>query len=88
MKNVVLCGSMKVVNKIIEVGEELEKKGFNILLPKECMEGLPKKIASRAHFDRIVDKENEIVLIVNDTKNGRKPGGMPFMHLLGKGKGS
>ena len=25
---------------------------------------------------------------VNDTKNGRKPGGMPFMHLLGKGNGS
>ena len=70
MKNVVLCGSMKIVNKIVEIGDELEKKGFNVLLPKECMEGLPKKIASRAHFDRIVDKNNEIVLIVNDTKNG------------------
>ena len=70
MKNVVLCGSMKVVDKIIEIGKELEKKGFNVLLPKECMEGLPKKIASRAHFDRIINKDNEIVLIVNDTKNG------------------
>ena len=70
MKNVVLCGSMKVVDKIIEIGKELEKKGFNVLLPKECMEGLPKKIASRAHFDRVADKKNKYILIVNATKNG------------------
>ena len=70
MKNIVLCGSMKVKDKIISVGEELTSKGFNVLLPKECMEGLPKVIASRKHFDRIVDKDNKYVLIVNATKNG------------------
>ena len=37
MKNIVLCGSMKVKDKIISVGEELTSKGFNVLLPKECM---------------------------------------------------
>lgn len=70
MKKVVLCGSMKVVDKILEVKEELTKLGFEVLLPEECMQGLPKVIASRAHFDRIVDEKNEYILIVNATKNG------------------
>lgn len=68
--NIVLCGSMKVKPEIIRVSEELEKMGFGVKLPKECMEGKPKEIASRAHFNRIMDKDNEVVLIVNATKNG------------------
>lgn len=70
MKNIVLCGSMKVKNKIVEVSEELEKLGYKVLLPVECMEGKPKVIASRAHFKRIVDDETEAILIVNHVKNG------------------
>lgn len=70
MKNIVLCGSMKVKDKIVNVSKELEDMGYNVLLPKECMESLPKKIASRAHFDRISNKDNEYVLIVNVEKNG------------------
>ena len=70
MKNIVLCGSMKVKDKIVELGKTLEKKGYNVLLPIECMQGLDKIIASRAHMDRIVDPNNEIILIVNEPKNG------------------
>ena len=69
-KNIVLCGSMKVKDKIVELSQELEKMGYNTLLPVECMQGLDKVIASRAHFDRIANPENEMVLIVNATKNG------------------
>lgn len=72
MKNIVLCGSMKVKDKILEVSDQLTKTGFNVLLPKECMEGLPKVYASRKHFERIVDKENTYVLIVNAEKKGIK----------------
>ena len=68
--NIVLCGSMKVKDKIFEVEEKLKEKGFNVLLPEECIQGLPKKIASRAHLDRVIDTKNEIILIVNETKNG------------------
>ena len=68
--NIVLCGSMKIKDKIFEVKDELEKKGFNVLLPEECIKGLPKEIASRAHLDRVIDKNNPTILIVNDTKNG------------------
>ena len=69
-KNIVLCGSMKVKDKIIEISKELEEMGYNTLLPVECMQGLEKVIASRAHFDRITNPDNEAVLIVNVEKNG------------------
>lgn len=72
MKNIVLCGSMKVKDKIIEISKELKERGYNVLLPIECMEGKDKIIASRAHFDRICNPENDIILIVNSEKNGIK----------------
>ena len=68
--NIVLCGSMKVKDKIVEISNELEKMGYNVLLPVECMQGLEKVIASRAHFDRISNPDNQAILIVNVTKNG------------------
>ena len=68
--NIVLCGSMKVKDKIFEVEEKLKEKGFNVLLPEECIQGLPKKIASRAHLDRVIDANNPVILIVNAEKNG------------------
>lgn len=70
MKNIVLCGSMKVKDKILEVKDILEAKGYNVLIPKECMEGLPKVVASRKHFERIIEPENTYILVVNSTKNG------------------
>ncbi len=70
MKNIVLCGSMKVKDKILEVAEALEKDGYNVLVPKECFEDLDKDSASRIHFDKICNPDNEIILIVNATKNG------------------
>ena len=70
MKNIVLCGSMKVKEDLLKTKNILEEKGYNVLLPEECMKGLPKEIASRAHFQRIEDNNNEIILVVNTTKNG------------------
>ena len=70
MKRVVLCGSMKVKDKIIEISKKLEEMGYEALLPVECIQGLDKIIASRAHMDRVADPQNEIILIVNASKNG------------------
>lgn len=69
MKNIVLCGSMKVKDKIVEIGKVLEEKGYNVLLPIECMQGIDKIIASRAHLDRVINPDNELILIVNEKKN-------------------
>lgn len=63
---IVLCGSMKVKDKILEIGNILKGMGCDVLYPTECLEGKVKEIASRAHFDRICDKETDIVLIVNE----------------------
>lgn len=70
MRNIVLCGSMRVKDRIIEIANKLEAMGYNVLLPVECMQGVQKVIASRAHLNRVIDKDNEIILIVNETKNG------------------
>ena len=69
-KNVVLCGSMKFKNEIVKISERLRGLGYNVLLPEECMRGEDKLIASRAHFNRIVNPNNGIILVVNATKNG------------------
>lgn len=70
MKNIVLCGSMKIKDKMLKIGEKLKKEGYNVLYPVECMEGKPKKIASAAHFDRICS--SDIVLIINEKAHGKE----------------
>lgn len=70
MKTIVLCGSMKCKDKIINLAKILENKGYNVLIPIECIKNIEKRIASKAHFDRIASAQNEIILIVNETKNG------------------
>ena len=69
MENIVLCGSMKVKDEIIKTGEKLKEMGYNPIYPEECFLSLPKEIASRKHFDRIIDSHNNIILIVNAKKN-------------------
>lgn len=71
MKAIILCGSMKVKDKILEVKEILENNNFNVLLPEECLKGLDKTIASRAHFNRIISND-AYVLIINEEKNNIK----------------
>lgn len=69
-RNIVICGSMNVKDEILKAALVLQSRGFDILLPEECMRGEAKAIASRAHFDRITNPANKVVLIVNATKNG------------------
>lgn len=35
MKRIVLCGSMKLKEKIFEVEEYLKNKGYEVVVPKE-----------------------------------------------------
>ena len=70
MKNIVLCGSMKIKEEIFRVQKELQKRGFNVLIPDECLNDIVKEDASRRHFDKIIDPNNEYVLVVNAPKNG------------------
>lgn len=69
---IVICGSMKFKDDIINIGKELEDMGIDIRLPIECIEGKPKEIASRAHFNRIISKETDAILVVNQDKKNIK----------------
>lgn len=69
MKTIILCGSMKVKNKILKVKEILENNNFDVLLPEECLRGVNKREASRLHFSRIISND-AYVLIINEEKNG------------------
>jgi len=69
MEKIAICGSMKVKDRILKIGNDLESLGYEVLYPTECMEGKPKNIASRAHFDRICS--SDIVLIINEKAHGK-----------------
>lgn len=68
MKIIILCGSMKFKDSLVEIGQKLEKIGYEVKLPVECMEGKPKEIASRAHFDRIKANDTDAILVINKDK--------------------
>lgn len=69
---IVLCGSMKFKGNIISLKDELEALGHVVKLPIECINGEPKIMASRAHFNRIVDEETDAIVVVNQNKNDLK----------------
>lgn len=70
--NIVICGSMKFKEDLIKIGNELENMEINVKLPLECINGEPKEIASRAHFNRIIDKNTDAILVVNQDKGESK----------------
>lgn len=70
MKRIVLCGSMKLKEKIFEVEEYLKNKGYEVVVPKEFRVEMTKEDASKLHFDEIANENTDIVLAVNVTKNG------------------
>lgn len=72
METIVICGSMKFKDKIIEVGKALEEMGYKVELPVECMKGEPKEIVSRANFNRIQNEDTDAILVINQDKNELK----------------
>ena len=70
MKRIVLCGSMKLKEKIIEIKKILKNKGYEVVTPKEFKVEMTKGDATKLHFDEITNEKTNIVLAVNVTKNG------------------
>ena len=70
MKRIVLCGSMKLKEKIFEVEEYLKNKEYEVVTPKEFRVEMTKGDAAKLHFDEITNEKTDIVLAVNVTKNG------------------
>ena len=69
MKRIVLCGSMKLKEKIFEKEKILKNKGYEVVTPKEFKVEMTKGDATKLHFDEITNEKTNIVLAVNVTKN-------------------
>lgn len=69
MKRIVLCGSMKLKEKIFEIEKILKNKGYEVVTPKEFKVEMTKGDATKLHFDEITNEKTNIVLAVNVTKN-------------------
>ena len=69
LKRIVLCGSMKLKEKIFEVEEYLKNKGYEVVTPKEFRVKMTKGDAAKLHFDEITNEKTDMVLAVNVTKN-------------------
>ena len=54
-----LIQRLKFKDQLIETKNRLEKMSYKVELPLECMAGESKIIASRAHFDRIANKNTD-----------------------------
>ena len=70
MSRIVLCGSMKLKEKIFEIEKYLKNKGCEVVTPKEFRAEMTKADASKLHFDEITNEKTDIVLAINETKNG------------------
>ncbi len=72
MKRIVLCGSRTFKDYIINIGRNLEKEGFEVVIPKEFFTPMPKREHSMLHFSEIQNEKTDYVLIINEEKNGKK----------------
>jgi len=66
---IVLCGSKKFISKFFELQKELEERQFEVVVPREFIEDIPKKEASLLHFKEIDKEDVDALLIVNEDKN-------------------
>lgn len=69
--DIILCGSMKVKEKIFEVKNILEENGFDVFFPIEFADSFNKKEMSLIYFNQIIN-DDCYILVVNEEKNGIK----------------
>ena len=72
MKKIVLCGSKKFIPKFFDLERSLKEMGYNVVVPREFIEDMPKKEASLLHFSEIEKDDVDALLIVNENKNGQE----------------
>lgn len=69
---IVISGSLKIKDKLDEVGNSLRNFGHDVWTPIDKMNSLPKRLQSRTHFDRITSSNCDAILVVNEEKDGIK----------------
>lgn len=67
---IVLSGSSKVKESVFEVAKKLENKGYEVVVPREFIVHMEKREHSMRHFGEICKDETDVLLAVNEPKNG------------------
>lgn len=67
---IVLSGSAKVKESVFEIAKQLRNKGYEVVVPREFIVHMEKRAHSMRHFDEICKDETDILLAVNEPKNG------------------
>ena len=67
---IVLSGSAKVKESVFEVAKKLENKGYEVVIPREFIVHMGKREHSMRHFGEICKDETDVLLAVNEPKNG------------------
>jgi predicted RNA-binding protein with PUA domain len=94
---IVICGSMKVCRKMIEVKNELEKLEHVVVLPRHTEEYAQMNTSDHIHNESVKNKinndlirdyyneigKNDAVLVINETLNGIENyiGGNSFLEM-------
>lgn len=94
---IVICGSMKLSRRMIEVRDKLKEFGYEIILPRHTEEYAEMNTSDHVHNESVKNKinndlirdyynkiaENDAVLIVNDDLNGVEGyiGGNSFLEM-------
>ena len=68
MKRIVLCGSKKFKDEVLRLGEVLQNRGYEAIVPKEFLVEMDKREHSMIHFNEITNEKTDAVLIVNENK--------------------
>ena len=68
MKRIVLCGSKKFKDEVLRIGKELEKRGYESIVPKEFLVEMNKRDHAMLHFNEIANERTDAVLIINENK--------------------
>lgn len=69
---IVLSGSSKVKKSVFEIAKKLESNGYEVVVPREFIVHMEKREHSMRHFDEICKDETDVLLAVNEPKNGIK----------------
>ena len=68
MKRIVLCGSKKFKEEVLLLGHELEKRGYEAVVPREFLVEMNKRDHAMLHFNEIANEKTDAVLIINENK--------------------
>ncbi len=71
-RNIVLCGCIELKDEILKTALVLQSRGYDVLLPNECISEDFKFSLKTTHVEKILAPENTVIIVVNEEFEGIK----------------